>query len=98
MSDRPRSCWQCRTYDREARRCRLGKTNPRKKHECLTVAELLGARALCVHNPHREPLLLRMRFPHQRFLWDDAACRSTGVSFEVELIEADSELNPSGQA
>jgi len=57
------TCWTCSAYDRASRRCRLGKANPRRKHESLTVAELLGPQTLCLHNPHREPLLFRMHAP-----------------------------------
>lgn len=63
MAERRITCRQCCAYDREERRCRVGKTNPPHKHVAFTVAELLGVRALCIHNPYREPLIERMYFP-----------------------------------
>lgn len=74
------ACWMCRCYDRERRRCRAGKTNPRKKHLSITVAEILGPQALCILNPFREPLLLRMSEPERRFRWKP-------TPLEVEIIE-----------
>jgi hypothetical protein len=87
MADKRMTCAQCPSYDREARRCRVGKANPRKKHESLTVAELLGPRALCVHNPFREPLLLRMRFPDRRFVWDQPVLPSASGTLEVTILD-----------
>ncbi len=80
------TCWQCRAYDREARRCSVGKANPRKKHEALTVAEVRGVQALCLHNPHREPLILRMRSPHRRFVWQESPSRIPSA-IEIEIID-----------
>lgn len=85
------TCWQCPTYDREVRRCRIGKTNPETKHESITVAEVLGVRALCVHNPYREPLLLRMYAPNRRFVWAAAPLRLAAAHIEVEIIEEEEE-------
>lgn len=79
-------CWQCSSYDREERRCRIGKANPKKKHESITVAELFGAQTLCIHNPFREPLLLRMHNPRSRFLWVSDPAPIT-VRPEVEIID-----------
>ncbi len=90
MAERRRTCWQCGTYDREARRCRMGKTNPRKKHEAQTVAELLGPQSLCLHNPFREPLILRMRAPHRRFLWTEEPVQPP-EPLEIEIIEEEPE-------
>lgn len=80
-------CWQCRTYDREARRCRIGKANPKTKRESITVAELLGAQVLCLHNPHREPLILRMRFPDRPIVWSLPAPRRPAPLLEIEVLD-----------
>ena len=87
MAERRKTCLQCRTYDLERSCCRLGKTNPRKKHEAQTVAELLGVQCLCVHNPFREPLILRMRFPDRRFVWADSDRARTSSKVEVEILD-----------
>ena len=87
MAERRITCWQCRAYDREARRCRIGKTNPKTKQDSLTVAELLGAQALCLHNPFREPLILRMRHPKRRFVWDEEPTRCPEPSLEIEILD-----------
>jgi hypothetical protein len=81
------TCWQCGTYDREARRCRVGKSNPKKKHESITLAELFGPHALCLHNPFREPLLLRMHQPRRRFVWAAPEQHAFLERPEIELIE-----------
>ena len=80
MASATDACWTCRCYDRELRRCRSGKTNPRKKHVSITVAELLGPQALCILNPYREPLILRMSEPARRFHWKE-------VPMQIEIIE-----------
>lgn len=87
MAKRRLTCPQCPTYDREAHRCRIGKANPRRKHESLTVAELLGARALCLHNPYREPLLLRMYQPKRRFLWESSTLPLQSPPIEIEILD-----------
>jgi len=87
MAEKRMTCNRCPTWDREARRCRIGKANPRKKHETITLAEMLGPQALCIHNPWREPLLLRMHQPHCRFLWTDPALRFEPVPLEIEIID-----------
>lgn len=87
MAERRKTCLTCRTYDRLRNRCALGKSNPRKKHEAQTVAELLGVQSICLHNPFREPLILRMRFPERRFLWNDSRTHSEAARIEVEILE-----------
>ncbi|HEV2471882.1 MAG TPA: hypothetical protein VGS41_04410, partial [Chthonomonadales bacterium] len=57
------SCWQCGRYNREQRLCRDGKTNPVRKVDSYSVAELLGVRALCCHNPYRDGIAQRMLTP-----------------------------------
>lgn len=87
MKERRILCHQCSAYDREAMRCRHGKANPQKKADSLLVAELLGVRALCVHNPFREALLLRMYSPNRRFLWTDPPAPLIPTDVEIELME-----------
>jgi hypothetical protein len=91
MAQQSITCRRCPTYDREARRCRIGKTNPKTKHESLTVAELFGPQALCLHNPHREPLLLRMRCPERRFVWTEPIPRILEMPLEIEILEEEIE-------
>jgi hypothetical protein len=87
MAERRTTCLRCRTYDRETARCRLGKTNPRKKHETQTVAELLGVQTICIHNPFREPLILRMRYSDRRFIWDLPRPGRLIQPIEIEILE-----------
>ncbi len=87
MAEKRMTCARCPSYDRKARRCRAGKANPKKKHESLTVAEMFGPQALCLHNPYREPLLLRMRFPERRFVWDDRRTPASSGTLDVTIIE-----------
>jgi len=93
MAEMRTTCLRCPTYDRDAGRCRVGKTNPRKKHEAQTVAELLGVRALCLHNPFREPLILRMRFAKRRFIWDENRRPLLSQPIEIEILENSEENN-----
>jgi len=72
----------------------MGKANPKKKHESLTLAELLGPQALCMHNPFREPLLLRMHLSARRFIWDTAALPVPSGTLEVTLLEEDTDPIP----
>lgn len=88
MRERRITCATCRSYDNETLRCRLGKANPRKKHEALTVAELMGPQMLCLHNPFREPLLLRMRQPKRRFVWN-VPTAVPNEPLEVEILETE---------
>ena len=67
------ACWNCPRYSRVDRRCREGKSNPKRKSDSFAVAETLGIRALCHYNPYREPLAMRMFFPHSPFIIQMAA-------------------------
>jgi hypothetical protein len=58
------TCWNCPIYDRATFHCRDGKTNPRKKTDSITVAELLGLRALCHYNLYRDAIAQRTHFPN----------------------------------
>ena len=64
MTPRPPSCWTCHCYDKENRKCTIGKANPPRKHMAQTLAELLGPEAICMKSPFREPLIMRMRYPN----------------------------------
>ena len=81
------TCWQCSTYDRDERCCRVGKVNPTKKHESITVAELFGPQTLCIHNPFREPLLLRIHQPKRRFVWAVPEAVIPTERPEVEILD-----------
>ena len=62
------SCWQCQRYDRNERRCKDGKTNPKKRSDTVEVAEQLGVQTICLYNPYRDMLALRQYFPHRTLL------------------------------
>ena len=85
--DKRLTCWQCKSYVRELRRCSIGKTNPTKKHVSITVAEIFGPQALCMHNPFREPLFLRMHQPKRRFVWATPITVIFRDHLDVEIIE-----------
>ena len=57
------TCWKCPRYDKDERRCREGKVNPRSKSDTFTVSELFGIQALCHYNPYRDALAERMFSP-----------------------------------
>ena len=58
MSERRMACWNCPRYDRTERKCKDGKTNPKRKADSVLAAELLGVRALCHYNPYRDLIAL----------------------------------------
>lgn len=63
MAEKRMACWNCPRYSRTNRECADGKANPKRKSDSVTVAEVLGLRALCHYNPHRDALAARMHFP-----------------------------------
>ncbi len=76
-------CQKCPSYDSDVRKCTQGKANPRKQHETLTLVELLGTQTVCMHNPWREELLLRMyRQPKAIGYWSLSAAQ---VETHVDL-------------
>ena len=87
MAEKRLTCARCPSYNSNERCCRIGKANPKKKHESLMVAEVFGPQALCLHNPYREPLLLRMRFPERRFVWDEVVTPLSSGTLEVTILE-----------
>lgn len=50
-------CQRCRLYDRQARRCRIGKVNPHTKLYTYEVVKVLGVRALCGFNLYRDRMV-----------------------------------------
>ncbi len=50
-------CAGCSSWDAEAGRCRDGKVNPAGWVAAVEVANVLGVRALCPFNKHRERLV-----------------------------------------
>jgi hypothetical protein len=67
----------------------IGKSNPPRKHLAQTISELLGSQALCMKNPFRESLILRMRYPKKRFIFQNESSSRLGGRLEVELLEDD---------
>ncbi|RYG49179.1 hypothetical protein EON79_02205 [bacterium] len=53
----PVYCRDCPRYDLDASRCKDGKVNPPKWEIAVTTAQVLGVRAICTFNPHRERLI-----------------------------------------
>jgi hypothetical protein len=76
------------------RRCQDGKANPRSKADSVVVAELLGLRALCHYNLHRDALALRMHFPHhpRALVSRKRAARGRGrILIEIETPDTERE-------
>ena len=86
MAQEHMTCRRCPLYDKTAMRCRDGKTNPRRKADAFTVAEMFGARALCFHNRYREALAFRMYYPAQAAV----PIKAGTISVEVMPEEAES--------
>jgi hypothetical protein len=40
-----------------------------------------------MHNPFREPLILRMRFPDRRFVWAETGRARQAARLEVEILD-----------
>lgn len=87
MADRSHTCWKCRSYDREALRCRLGKSNPPRKHEAVMLVEFLGPQTLCIYSPFRDALVYRRCWPEKRFLWSERNVSAGGQVYEVEPMD-----------
>jgi hypothetical protein len=51
-------CKHCARYDSDAGKCRDEKLNPGDWGSAITVANVLGVRAICLFNDHRERLVL----------------------------------------
>jgi hypothetical protein len=87
MASLSNNCLSCASYNREERRCSVGKANPRRKLDAVAVAETLGLHALCIFCEHREELV---RHAHKLgpvlpvFRPKSAAC-----AIEVDFLEAD---------
>lgn len=50
-------CRDCALWEAESNRCRNGKVNPHSWEETVNVANVLGVRAICIFNDHRERLV-----------------------------------------
>lgn len=50
-------CRDCALWNPEDRRCKNGKVNPQSWEETVNVANVLGVRAICIFNDHRERLV-----------------------------------------
>ncbi len=50
-------CRDCARYDLEIKRCRDQKVNPQDWETAVNVANVLGVRAICMFNDHRERLV-----------------------------------------
>jgi hypothetical protein len=81
------TCKTCSAYDREERRCALGKANPRRKLDAVSLAEALGVQMLCLRNAHRESIAERTLHPHQAPLARSRHPLRRGTTIEVEVID-----------
>lgn len=50
-------CRDCHRYDKETEKCRDGKVNPLRYEQALSVSQVMGLRAICAFNDHRERLV-----------------------------------------
>ena len=50
-------CSDCARYDAEKAKCRAGKVNPERWDAAVNVANVMGLRAICMFNDHRERLV-----------------------------------------
>jgi hypothetical protein len=50
-------CRDCARYDAENKKCLDGKVNPQRYDTVVSVAQVLGVRAICLFNDHRERLV-----------------------------------------
>lgn len=50
-------CRDCARYDAENAKCLDGKVNPERWDAAFNVAKVVGVRAICVLNDHRERLI-----------------------------------------
>lgn len=50
-------CRDCARYDPENRKCKDAKVNPQGWETAVEVSNVLGLRAICVFNDHREKLI-----------------------------------------
>jgi hypothetical protein len=50
-------CRDCIRYDHENEKCLDGKVNPQGYEKALATSQVLGLRAICTFNDHRERLV-----------------------------------------
>lgn len=87
MKEKRVTCLQCRRYDKDARQCRDGKANPKRKSDSVEVAEVLGVTHLCLFNPYRDAIALQMYFPHHPRHFPNAIRSFGRVSVDIEPEE-----------
>ena len=51
------NCRDCHRFDAETRTCLDGKVNPPSWETAVNVSQVLGLRAICAFNDHRERLV-----------------------------------------
>lgn len=61
-------CRDCARYDAENERCRDSKLNPQDWGGAVTVANVMGLRAICVFNDYRERLVRARGVQESRLL------------------------------
>ena len=50
-------CRDCIRYEKETGKCLDGKVNPPRYEQAVSVSQVLGVRAICTFNDHRERLV-----------------------------------------
>ena len=50
-------CRDCHRYEKETQKCLDAKVNPLRYEQALSVSQVMGLRAICIFNDHRERLV-----------------------------------------
>ena len=50
-------CRDCVRYDKETEKCLDGKINPQRYEQAVSASQVMGLRAICMFNDHRERLV-----------------------------------------
>lgn len=61
-------CRDCPRFDEAVSRCRDGKINPLDWDSALQVSQVMGLRAICTFNDHRERLLAGRKPPDSELM------------------------------
>ncbi len=56
-------CRDCVRYEKETAKCLDGKINPQRYEQAVSASQVLGLRAICTFNDHRERLVSVRRGP-----------------------------------